>query len=235
MLQRTNTNVITARRAEIVLASAQGMKVPDIARKYYCSEEHVRDVIRRFNAGSLESLKPRYSGGRPVTFTPEQRSALVELALTPPQFAGFPWTSWSLSKLQEAAIKRKIVKSTSLETIRQVLDDAKVSYQRTKTWKESNDPEFEAKKRIKALYETPPPDGRVICIDEFGPLEIRPQFGQNWRPHKKPNRLPATYRRPHGVRYMFSAYDVHGDLLYGHIKHRKQVVEALRPSAAGTR
>jgi transposase len=143
---RRGNNVVSSRRAEIVLASAQGMKAPDIARLYHCAVDHVRDVIHRFNDKGFNSLKPAYGGGRPPVFGPEQRSALVELALTPPQFAGFPWTSWSLSKLQEAAIKRKITKSISTETIRLVLEEAGVSYQRTKTWKESNDPEFEAKK-----------------------------------------------------------------------------------------
>ena len=67
----------------------------------------------------------------------------------------------------------------------------------------------------------------MICIDEFGPLEIRPQLGSNWRPLGKPDRVPATYRRLHGVRYLFAAYDVQADLLYGHVKHRKRTLEFL--------
>jgi hypothetical protein len=35
------------------------------------------------------------------------------------------------------------------------------------------------KNKIVYLYRNPPKDGRVICFDEFGPLEIRPQLGEN--------------------------------------------------------
>lgn len=200
MLRRANTNVITARRAEIVLASAQGMNVPDVARTFYCSEDHVRDVIHRFNVDGLDSLKPRYGGGRPPTFTPEQRSALVELALTPPQIAGFPWTSWSLSKLQEAAVRRKIVKTISLETIRQVLDEVGVSYQRTKTWKESNDPEFESKKTNQGPLRNAAHRRTRDLHRRVRPLGDSPSTGSQLAPTKQSrsgsSHLLASPRRP---------------------------------------
>ena len=37
----------------------------------------------------------------------------------------------------------------------------------------------------------------------------------------------ATYRRPHGVRYFFAAYDVHADRLWMEQKARKRAVEVL--------
>lgn len=67
----------------------------------------------------------------------------------------------------------------------------------------------------------------MICIDEFGPLELRPQGGSNWSRRKHPDRLPATYTRPHGVRHLFAAYDLARDRLYGHIKRRKRWQEFL--------
>jgi hypothetical protein len=51
-----------------------------------------------------------------------------------------------LAKLQAEVSKRKIVKGISLEWLRQILGEYKVSYQRTKTWKQSNDPKLESKK-----------------------------------------------------------------------------------------
>lgn len=65
----------------------------------------------------------------------------------------------------------------------------------------------------------------MICIDEFGPLEIRPVGGTNWAPKAKPLRVPATYNRFHGVRYLFGAYDLTDDRLFGHMKRRKRRVE----------
>jgi hypothetical protein len=75
------------------------------------------------------------------------------------------------------------------------------------------------------LYRIPPTDGRVICIDEFGPLEIRPQLGENWV--VKPDLVPATYTRDKGVRHLIAFLDLNSDKLYGHIKKRKRWREFL--------
>jgi hypothetical protein len=53
-----------------------------------------------------------------------------------------------------------------------------VSWQATKTWKASNDPDFVEKiDRVLDLYDHPPAEGRVICVDEFGPLNLLPRAG----------------------------------------------------------
>ncbi|WIY05525.1 hypothetical protein QRX60_17350 [Amycolatopsis mongoliensis] len=84
-----------------------------------------------------------------------------------------------------------------------------MSWQATKTWKVSKDPDFIAKKtRILDLYDHPPADGRVICVDEFGPLNLQPRPGRGWFPRGRPARLRATYTRTGGVRHMFAALDL---------------------------
>ena len=75
------------------------------------------------------------------------------------------------------------------------------------------------------MYRNPPTDGRVICLDEFGPLEIRPQLGENWV--VKPDLVPATYTRDQGVRHLIAFLDLNSDRLYGHIKKRKRWRELL--------
>ena len=35
----------------------------------------------------------------------------------------------------------------------------------------------------------PATDGRVVCVDEFGPLNLLPRKGKAWRPARKPRRL----------------------------------------------
>ncbi|BCJ56609.1 hypothetical protein [Micromonospora endophytica] len=65
------------------------------------------------------------------------------------------------------------------------------------TWKASTDPDFTAKmRRLLDLYGTLPADGRVLCLDEFGPLNLQPRFGRAWRPQGQPGRpgLPAHVR-----------------------------------------
>jgi hypothetical protein len=81
------------------------------------------------------------------------------------------------------------------------------------------------KKVILWLYHNLSEDIRVLCYDEFGPLEIRPQLGENWG--ISPDRVPANYSRKHGVRYLLSILDLKDDKLYGHIKKRKRWYEFL--------
>ena len=114
-----------------------------------------------------------------------------------------------------------------------------MSFQRLKTWKQSNDPDFEAKKnRILELYAIA--DGRsepgpgdptvVVCVDEFGPLNLQPHPGRQWAPvaagpggqHRpRRRRRRATYVRLKGVRHLLAAYDLSTDRLYGHVKPKK--------------
>jgi transposase len=149
---RRGTEPVEVRRALLILASAQKMKVPEISRLYHISGEHIRKTIHRFNEEGMDSLKPNYGGGRPPTFTTEQREAIIDLAQIPPHTMGYPFTNWSLSKLKEAAEKRGLAASISIETVRVILDEAKITYQHTKTWKESNDPDFEVKKNESNRY-----------------------------------------------------------------------------------
>ena len=55
--------------------------------------------------------------------------------------------------------------------------------------------------------------------------------GSVWAVRGKPDRLPATYRRPHGVRHLLAFYDVHDDVLWGYFrahKRRQEVFDVLR-------
>jgi hypothetical protein len=72
----------------------------------------------------------------------------------------------------------------------------------------------------------------VICVDEFGPLNLQPHPGRQWArrgggwPYPR-RRRRATYKRPHGVRHLLAAYDLSRDGLYGHIKPGKRRGEFL--------
>jgi len=144
---RRDRNRIKVRRAQVILASAQGSRVPDIARRLYFSPQHIRTIIKDFNTSGFAALAPKYCGGRPREFTQEQRSLIIEIALCPPDLLGRPFRRWSLGKLQEFVIDQNIVDSISIETIRRILKSAKVRLRRTKTWKECNDPKLASKKK----------------------------------------------------------------------------------------
>jgi transposase len=66
----------------------------------------------------------------------------------------------------------------------------------------------------------------VLCLDEFGPLEVRPQPGENWV--IKPDLIPATYNRNLGIRHFIALLDLRSNKMYGHIKTRKRWRELLQ-------
>ncbi len=76
--------MVTWRRAEVVLLSAQGIDVPEIAKVAFASGDRVRDVIRNFNADGFDSLYPRYKGNYPLKFTLGQRREIKKLAKSKP-------------------------------------------------------------------------------------------------------------------------------------------------------
>lgn len=147
---RRGRDRIEVRRAQVVLASAQGAKVPDIARRLYFSPQYVRAILKRFNEEGFASLAPRWSNGPPRQFSEEQRRLIVETALCPPELLGRPFPRWSLAKLRDYLVQEKIVGSISLEALRQILRAGKVKLRRIKTWKECNDPQLASKKRRSA-------------------------------------------------------------------------------------
>lgn len=233
-LSRKSKHFSTRQRAQILLASASGMAAGMIAQALSTDEAHVRKVINAFNEKGFESLVPKFRGGRPRKVDVDTAAVLVAIALAPPQVAGVPLTRWSLRRLLLALILSGVLEAgvLSVEGLRQLLRRADVSYQRTRTWKVSTDPDFDGKaRRVKQLYRRAERgtlrNSVVVCFDEFGPLSIRPQQGQAWRPRKLPKRLRATYNRKHGVAYLLGAYDVGADVLWGDYSRTKDAVTVL--------
>jgi transposase len=245
IVRRSSGSVVTWRRAQMVLLSAQGMDVAQIAKVAFTSEDRVRAVLHNFNDDGFESLYPKYSGGRPPTFTLPQRREIKKIALARPQDHGLPFSTWSLAKLADFLVAEGVVDDISHEGLRALLREEGVSFQAIKTFKVSNDPDFEAKKnRVLELYDiadgkTKPKRGDptvVFCMDEFGPLNLQPHRGRQWAPvaagkgdpgSPRRRRRRATFTRPHGVRHLLAAYDLGRDRLYGHIKPRKGRIEFL--------
>ena len=235
IVRRGKGSVVTWRRAQMVLLSAQAMDVPAIAKVAFTSEDRVREVIHNFNLDGFDSLYPRYAGGRPPTFTLPQRQQIKKIALSRPTDHKLPFSTWSLAKLADFLVAEGVVDDISHEGLRSVLREEGVSFQALKTFKVSNDPDFEAKKnRVLELYAiadgtAEPEDGDptvIFCMDEFGPLNLQPHPGKQWatRGGGAPTprrRRRATYTRPNGVRHLLAGYDLSTDRLYGHVKTTK--------------
>jgi transposase len=135
---RHGNNPVFMKRCQVVLCSVQGMTVQEISKTTLLSEYHTREIIRMFNEDGLDAIRPKKPGKANPKFTEEERASIAEFAQIPPKVLGYPFNSWSLSKLEEAIEERRIVngKTISDESIRQILggkEEYGISYQRKKT------------------------------------------------------------------------------------------------------
>lgn len=213
----------TRERAAILLASNVGNSVPQIAAMWMTDESHVRRVIHDFNQRGMASLDPEYGAGRPRRITEEDRRKAVAVAGARPDSQGVALTRWSLPRLADHLAENAVLQISPAHLGR-VLAEAGLSFQRTRTWKASPDPDYEAKAaRILELKAAPPSDGgHVIAFDQMGPISLKPTAGAGWAVAKRPERQRATYNKRHGTRYVFGAYDLHEDRLRVRLRSRRR-------------
>ena len=225
---KSDRSIVKWRRAMVVLASVGGNDVASIARLVQTSPDRVREMIHRFNDLGMRSLDPLWAGGRPRQITTTDRALIVKTAKTRPTKLGRPFTHWSVRKLADflAAKKGPRVK-IGRERLRQILIAEGITFQRTKTWKESPDPLKEEKlARIEWLLEHA--RDRTFAFDEFGPLTIKPVGGSSWSPKGKPERLRANYHKPHGSRQLYAWFSIGDDQLFGNLEPCKGSAPTLR-------
>lgn len=206
---RKSRDAIEVRRAQVILASAQGFAAPKIGLIVGMTQDYCRTLIHEFNEHGLEMLKARWRPGVTAKFSEDQKAQLVALATTRPKDLGLPFQQWSLSRLQAEAVRQRIVESISVEWLRVTLDEAQVSHQSIKTWKQSDDPQFQEKKRridrLTGKRHNPPV---VLSVDEIGPISLKPHGGDGWFRQKEPDRVRATYHRHDGTRYEYLCLNV---------------------------
>jgi transposase len=227
IVRRGSISSVRYRRALMLLASAGGNRVPVIAQLVQADEDTLRDVIHAFDEKGLACLDPRWAGGRPRRLSDGDEDFVIATATTRPVKLGQPFTRWSLRKL--VAYLRKVhgrVIRIGREALRCLLARRGITFQRTKTWKESPDPDRGAKlDRIEHVMDRFP--DRVFAFDEFGPLGTRPTAGSGWAKRKHPDRVPATYHRTHGVRYFHGCNSGGDDRLWGVNRRKKGAVNTL--------
>jgi transposase len=238
IVRRGKHGSVRVRRAMIIMASASGTPVSAIARLVAADEDTVRDVVHLFNQKGLAALDPRWAGGRPRLISDDDIDLIVTAATTRPEKLGLPFTHWSVRKLAAYLAGSTRPVRIGRERLRQLLHKRGISFQRTRTWKESTDPYRDAKLDRIEYVTTCFPD-RCFASGQFGPLSIRPCHGSSWALENKPVRLPGTYHRTHGIRYFHGCYCLGDDQLWGVTRARKggdhtlaalKSIRAIRPS-----
>jgi transposase len=137
------------RRCQIVLASTQGDRSPQIARALGCSDETVRKVLHAFNARGLAALAP--GSRRPKTvfraFDAGGAERLRALLHQSPRTFGKSTSVWTLELAAEVSFAHGLTpQCVSVETIRNTLKRLGVRWKRAKRWLTSPDPAYARKK-----------------------------------------------------------------------------------------
>jgi len=107
-----------ADRAEMILRSAAGTGVREIARQLGVWPKTARHwrACWLANAADAPVTARRADAARPgapATFTPEQICAIMALSCEPPEQSDLPLSHWSQSELAREAVRRGIVDSIS--------------------------------------------------------------------------------------------------------------------------
>jgi transposase len=140
------------RRAQIVLHALEGLKAPEIGARMDLGGVTVRHWLKRFNARGLQGWEEDVRTGRPPTYSAEQRSTVINTALTRPADLGLPFASWTLDRLVAYLAGRGIAMRRS--RISEIFIQEGLKWRHDETWFGARvDPEF-ARKRGRSSSST---------------------------------------------------------------------------------
>jgi transposase len=142
------------RRAQIVLHALEGLKAPEIGARMNLGGVTVRHWLKRFNARGLQGLEEDVRSGRPPTYSAEQRSAVINTALTPPAALGLPFASWTLDRLVAYLSEQGIAMRRS--RISEIFIQEGLKWRHEETWFGARvDPEFARKRGRSSSFTRP--------------------------------------------------------------------------------
>lgn len=200
LLARPTSPSGLARRARVVLLSADGVFRVEIARRLGLTQERVSRVRQRFIESGFEGLADRPKAGRKDHAVPQATiERIVELAMSPPPAGRTRWTTRLLA--------REVGHASG--TVSGVLRANGLKPHLSRTYKVSMDPEFAEKVRdVVGLYLNPPSNAVVLSVDEKTQIQAleRTQLPLPLRTGRA-SRHTHDYKR-HGVLDLYAALEV---------------------------
>lgn len=192
-------------RARIVLGSAQGESIRELAERLDVSQPTVCRWRDRYRKLGIAGLKTRARSGRRRRITHAQERGVVAATMRPPQAA----THWSAVRLAKAV-------GLSPATVHRIWQKYGLQPHRVEHFKFSTDPEFETKLAdIVGLYLDPPERALVLCVDEKSQIQalnrtapllpLRPGI---------PAQMTHDYQR-NGTTSLFAALEVASGKVHG--------------------
>jgi transposase len=206
----------TARRARLVLLSADGATDQEVARQVGIGVATAQRWRSRFVAERLAGLEERPRRGRPPRYAEADRARVISTVCTqaPPDGA----THWTVRSLAQAT-------GVGRDAVHRILQEERLQPHRVRSWLTSTDPEFESKAvEILGLYLNPPENALVLSVDEKTNIQAldRTQPTLPLRPGQA-ERRSFEYKR-NGTTSLYAALAVHSGEVVGQctVKHRHQ-------------
>ena len=143
-------------RARIILLRAEGLAQVKVATQVGVRQSVVSKWDQRFREQGLEGLQEAKRSGRKPSLPLQVRNSIIVDATQPPP----PLKRWSLRSMAKA-------QGVSPSTVHRLWQANDLKPHLSRTFKLSNDPNFEAKFwDVIGLYLDPPDKALVLCCDE---------------------------------------------------------------------
>jgi transposase len=202
------------RRADIILAAAEGLNNKAISERGLGSEQTICLWRKRYAERGIEGLQDEPKPGRPRRIGQDKTAEIVATTLTPPE----GMTHWSARRLAKQV-------GVSHSTVHRIWQAYDLKPHRTETFKFSTDPQLKEKVvDIVGLYLNPPEQALVLGVDEKSQIQAlsRTQPLLQLRSGQV-ERHTHDYKR-NGTTTLFAALNVATGEVIGecHLRHRHQ-------------
>src|SRR5215472_1905419 len=129
-----DAQVSTVKRAQALLAVADGCSFAEVGRQVGMSGDGVSDLVERFHHRGVQALSVAPGRGRKPTYTDQDHEQILQEIQRRPAWEVDQCTVWSLSLLQRS-LQAKGLLDISPRTVRRVLQAHGWKYQpTTRTW-----------------------------------------------------------------------------------------------------
>ena len=206
------------RRADIILAAAEGLNNKVISERGLGSVQTVCLWRKRYAESGIEGLEDQPKPGRPRTIGRDKIAEIVATTLTPPEGV----THWSARRLAKGM-------GVGKSTVHRIWQTHDLKPHRVETFKFSKDPQLREKVvDIVGLYLNPPEQALVLGVDEKSQVQAlsRTQPLLPLRPGQI-ERHTHDYKR-NGTTTLFAALNVATGEVIGGCQPRHRHQEFLR-------
>ena len=220
LVANRNTPAKVVWRAKIILATARGLGTMAICKESGKTKKTVWRWQERYAEEGIEGIKrdkTRPPGTPPLSDEIKAKVLAKTVTETPPGA-----THWSVRSMAKAM-------GISHTSVQRIWREAGLKPHLVRTFKISNDPEFEEKVvDVVGLYMNPPDKALVLCVDEKSQIQAldRSQPGLPLKPGRAAT-MTHDYKR-HGTTTLFAALDVRTGLVVGECLPRHRAKEFLR-------